>query len=521
MGHGKNFDEKTVVAPGAKWNKAIGIFGIAGIAFIAIACFTQPNKAQFMHSYLTSFMLFLSITLGALGFTMINHITRAGWSVTVRRIQEGFMKNIWLMALLFLPILFFANEIFSWADSRDGETLKADLKLDTYHFTDAHHGHDDHAEEAHGEHDDNAHPHEEKVKEVKKEVEADKPAVGGHPEKNRVRQQEEISEAQDAAEAHIEGEEEEEAHSEGAHTAHDDHHAAGGRFDLAHGRHRAHLEHSLHVKHSYLNKSAFTQRAIIYFIIWIALAFFMFKKSTSQDADGNPKTTILMGKASAPGLMLYALSLTFASFDWMMSLDYAWFSTIYGVIYFAGGIMSMHAATVLAVRVLQAKGYLQGAVDQEHYHDLGKLMWAFMIFWTYTALSQYLIIWYADIPEETIWFLNRYKEGWLPITYIVIASHFLIPFAFFMSRHMKRNKNICAFFAAWLIIAEFIYIYWQVMPTVTFPITTPFSPSIADALIFFGMAGVYVAAFLFNLKNQNLIPVRDPRLKESVNFVNL
>jgi hypothetical protein len=514
MGHGKNFDENTVVAPGAKWNKAIAIFGIAGIALIAIACFTQPNKSQFMHSYLTSFMLFLSITLGALGFTMINHITRAGWSVTVRRVQEGFMKNIWLMALLFIPILYFANQIFSWADARDGETLKSELKLESYHFTDAHHG--DHAEDEHST-DDHGHEHVAPVKAVG----APKARVGGHPEKNRVRQREEISESVEAAESHIEGEEEEEAHSESAHDTHDAHHEEGGRFDLAHGRHRAHLEHSLHVKHSYLNASFFTKRAIIYFAIWIGLAFFMFKKSTSQDADGNPKTTILMGKASAPGLILFALSLTFASFDWMMSLDYAWFSTIYGVIYFAGGIMSMHAATVLAVRVLQSKGYLQGAVDQEHYHDLGKLMWAFMIFWTYTALSQYLIIWYADIPEETIWFLNRYKEGWLPITYIVIATHFIIPFAFFMSRHMKRNKNICAFFAAWLIIAEFIYIYWQVMPTVTFPITTPFSPSIADALIFLGMGGLYVAAFLINLKNQNLIPIRDPRLKESVNFVNL
>ncbi|WDE96600.1 hypothetical protein PQO03_01285 [Lentisphaera profundi] len=516
MGHGKNFDEKTVVAPGAKWNKAIAIFAVSGFALIAIACFTQPNKAQFMHSYLTSFMLFLAITLGALGFTMINHITRAGWSVTVRRVQEGFMKNIWLMALLFIPILIFADQIYSWGDHRDAETLKKELMLDTYHFTDAH---GDHAEESHSDHG-----HSEKAiddhSEVR-EVAPAKPAMGGHPAKNRVKRAATIAESQDAAEAiHVEGEEEEEAHSTHDAHAHDDH-AVGGRFDLAHGRHRAHLEHSLHVKHSYLNVSAFTKRACVYFAIWIALAFFMFKKSTGQDADGNPQTTILMGKMSAPGLMLFGLSLTFASFDWMMSLDYAWFSTIYGVIYFSGAIMTTHAATVIAIRVLQAKGYLQGAVDQEHYHDLGKLMWAFMIFWTYTSLSQFLIIWYADLPEETIWFLNRFKEGWLPVTYAVVFGHFLIPFAFFMSRHMKRNRNICTFFAVWLILAEFVYLYWQVMPTVTFPITTPFSPSIADALILLGMAGLYVAAFLINLKNQNLIPIRDPRLKESLNFVNL
>ena len=506
MGHGKNFDEKTVLAPGAKWNKAIGIFAVLGTLLIGGACLTKSTESHFYHSYLTSFMLYLAITLGALGFIMIHHLTRAGWSVTIRRIQEGFMKNIWLMAILFIPIGLNTDKIFSWADTRTGDELAKGISLESYHFDSAHHG-DDHADHGHAE------PAVEiEVKEVKKIV------AGGHPDNSKNKVQKE--ETEELVVTVTETAQTESAHDD--HNAHGDaHHGEGGRFELAHGRHRNHLEHALHAKHSYLNVSFFVKRAFIYFAIWIVLAFFMFKKSTAQDVDGNADTTILMGKVSAPGLMLFALSITFASFDWMMSLDYAWFSTIYGVIYFAGAVMCLYAASIIAARVLQAKGYLQGAVDTEHYHDMGKLMWAFMIFWTYTALSQYLIIWYADLPEETIWFLNRSKEGWMPISYVVIFAHFVIPFIFFMSRHMKRNKTICTFFAVWLLLAEFVYLYWQIMPTVTFPITTPFSPSISDVLILLGMGGFYVAAFLLNLKNQNLIPVRDPRLKESVNFVNL
>ena len=480
MGHNKKYDEQSIQAPGAKWNGPIGTFAGIGIALALGAFFMQSDKAQFLHSYLVAFMLFLGISLGALGFVMINHLVRAGWSVTIRRVIESFMKNVALMAILFIPIALNVDTMFAWADSRDKATLEKAFDIGA-HDTHGHEGHDSHEGHDHGD--------------------------------------EKVAHAADTKDAH-----EGDAHAEGeGHEAdaHDDHHALDvGRLDLAHGKHRNHLEHVLHVKHVYLMPGFFNYRAIFYFIVWIGLAFFMFNKSVQQDTTKDPKTTILMGKASAPGLMIFALTLTFASFDWMMSLDYAWFSTIYGVVYFSGCIMCMLGATIIAIRVLQQKGYMQGVVDQEHYHDMGKFMWAFMIFWTYTSLSQFLIIWYADLPEETIWFLDRMKDGWGPISYVIIFAHFVIPFAFFMSRHMKRNRNICTFVAVWLIAAEFIYIYWQVMPTVSFPVVTPFSPHIADAMIFLGMGGIYIASFLFNLKNNKLIPAGDPRLDEAVNFKN-
>ena len=493
MGHDKKFDEQSVQAPGAKWNGPIFTFLGIGLALAIGAFIMQGNKAHFLHSYLVAFMLFLSISLGALGFVMINHLVRAGWSVTIRRVIECFMKNLALMAILFIPIAMNVDTMYAWADSRDAATLISEL-----HIVD-HSVHGDHADEVH----EDSHGSE-KVAHA-----ADtKEDHSGHD--------------------HAEGEHDAHAHAEDAHADHSadshDAHAHGeltvGRLDLAHGKHQHHLARVLGIKQVYLEKSFFNYRAIFYFVVWIALAFFMFNKSVSQDTTKDPKTTILMGKASAPGMMLFGLTLSFAAIDWMMSLDYAWFSTIYGVIYFSGAIMCMLGSTIIAVRVLQAKGYMQGVVDQEHYHDMGKFMWAFMIFWTYTSLSQFLIIWYADLPEETIWFLDRMKKGWGPVSYAIIFAHFIIPFAFFMSRHMKRNRNICTFMAAWLIAAEFVWLYWQIMPTVSFPVVAPFHPGITDAMILLGMAGIYIAGFLFNLKNNKLIPVGDPRLNEAVNFKN-
>ena len=409
MGHNKKFDEQSVDAPGSKWNGPMFTFLGIGLALAIGAFIMQGDKAHFLHSYLVAFMLFLSISLGALGFVMINHLVRAGWSVTIRRVIECFMKNLALMAILFIPIAMNVDTMYAWADSRDAATLKKELNIGD-HGHDAHAAHDDHADEkvAHAADSKDAH--------------------AGHDHAEG-----EHDHAADAKDAHAGHD-----HAEGEHDAHDDHaeghdahgHSAltVGRADLAHGKHKHHLERVLGIKQVYLEQSFFNYRAIFYFVVWIALAFFMFNKSVSQDTSKDPKTTILMGKASAPGLMFFGLTLSFAAIDWMMSLDYAWFSTIYGVIYFSGAIMCMLASTIITVRILQAKGYMQGVVDQEHYHDMGKFMWAFMIFWTYTSLSQFLIIWYADLPEETIWFLDRMKGGWSTISYVIIFSHFVIPF---------------------------------------------------------------------------------------------
>lgn len=283
---------------------------------------------------------------------------------------------------------------------------------------------------------------------------------------------------------------------------------------------RVHTDHLLHHKAPYLNKGFFLVRAVVYFGIWVGLSWLFFKKSVDQDkANGAESEQIrgLLTKVSAPAMIAFALTLTFCAFDLLMSLDYTWFSTIFGVYYFAGCVISCMSVLVLVMRWLQSHGVLATYVNENHYHDLGKLMFAFTIFWAYVGFSQYMLIWYGDIPEETAWYKTRLTGDWWIITAILPISNFIIPFFGLMSRHVKRNPTLLACWAVYLLLARYFDLYWLIFPTDG---TGVFSPSVVDICCLVGVVGVFFGTAARRAKGITLVPTNDPRLQQSLAFEN-
>ncbi|MCC6671369.1 MAG: hypothetical protein IT458_09930 [Planctomycetes bacterium] len=271
-------------------------------------------------------------------------------------------------------------------------------------------------------------------------------------------------------------------------------------------------------KRGYLNPTFFFVRIGIYFVIWIGLASWFRRTSLSQDQNGDPQLTLKMSRRAAPGILLFALTTTFASIDLFMSLDPHWFSTMWGVYMFAGYVLSTIAVLTLACLFLQRQGYLRDAVNSEHYHDLGKLLFAFTVFWAYITFSQYMLIWYANLPEETSWFAERKSGAWYLVGQILIVGHFLVPFAFLMSRHVKRTRPLLALGAVLMLVMHQIDLHWIVMPALH-----GHSPHLhwLDATTFVGLLALVFGLFLNNVRSTPLLPERDPRLVESLQFHNI
>ena len=217
-------------------------------------------------------------------------------------------------------------------------------------------------------------------------------------------------------------------------------------------------------KTGYLNVPFFLVRAVLYFVVWIVLCWFFHRNSTLQDKDGDHQRTRRMQLVSNPAIALYAITMTFAMFDWLMSLDPAWYSTIWGPYYFSGSFLATFAFLSLVSIGLRQSGMLSNVITVEHYHDLGKLIFAFTVFWTYIAFSQYFLYWYGNIPEETAFYAHRLVPGWKPLSLVLMFGHFVFPFFFMMSRHIKRNVRTLAFGAAWVLVLHYIDMYWLVMP---------------------------------------------------------
>lgn len=268
-------------------------------------------------------------------------------------------------------------------------------------------------------------------------------------------------------------------------------------------------------KLAFLNPTFWWLRAAIYLGIWAALTRFFRNNSLKQDENGDPGLTTKMAGRAAPGLFAFGFTLTFASIDWMMSIDPHWYSTIFGLTFFGGAVVSMLAITSLLILFLQSKGYLK-EVTREHFHDLGKLMFAFMVFWTYVNFSQYMLIWYANIPEETLWYQHR--QDWQGTFTMLAVGHFIVPFAFLMSRHMKRNRITLAIASVWLLAMHWLDLQFVIMPELHHH---GIHLSWLDAATMVGVLGVVLGATLRNISNSPLLPERDPRLKESLNFHNV
>lgn len=381
------------------WLGSAAVTAVVGIGgALALAMTTEHGWDRLLETYLISYSLFLALTLGALFFVMLQHVTRAGWSVVIRRIAETMATNIWLMAILVIPIVLGMHHLYHWS----------------------------HVEEA----------------------------------------------------------------------AHDP---------------------ILAAKLGFLNPTFFVVRLVVYFAIWGVLAWFFYRTSVRQDSTHDPALTIRMERVSAFGLILFSLSANFVAFDLLMSLDPHWFSTIFGVYFFAISVVVFYAVMPKTLAGLQSRGVLDGAVTVEHYHDLGKFLFAFTVFWAYIAFSQYMLIWYANIPEETQWYLKRQTGDWTWVSLALIVGHFVIPFLLLISRYVKRRPVLLAGVGVYMVLMTWLDIYWLVMPE--------FSPGVArfglmDILCFMGLTGVYSLVLALMLRRHSLIPVGDPRLNESLAFEN-
>jgi hypothetical protein len=281
---------------------------------------------------------------------------------------------------------------------------------------------------------------------------------------------------------------------------------------------RAEADHAIHAKTAYLNFNFWIVRAVFCFVVWILLSTRLSSLSLAQDKSKDPELTNKMVATSAPGIFLFALTTTVSGIDWVMSLEPKWYSTMFGVYIFAGAVVSMFATMNLVLSRADAAGLLKGTVTVEHFHDLGKFLFAFIFFWGYIAFSQYMLYWYANIPEETEFFLHRGEHGWDLPSWILVFGHFAVPFLLMLSRHAKRTfPAIRQAVAAWILVVHFIDLYWLVMPNVD----KHFHPNpLQDIGAWLLVAGILFAVMFRRLVSAPFIPAGDPRLARSLRFEN-
>jgi hypothetical protein len=400
---------------------------IAGLVLIGVGWLTiqgQPdNTRHFLFSYLTGFAYVASLSLGAMFFTLLQHATRAAWSVVVRRIAEVMASNIvWVFVLglvVLLPEIRGDNSIYFW---------------------------------------------------------------------------------------------------------------------LADQYQHQHIDPGVTHKLPWLNQWGFVLRMVGYFAFWTWLTWNLLSNSRKQDKTGDAKLTLWMWRLSAPSLLAFALTLTFFMVDLIMSLDPEFFSTMIGVYYFAGCAVSAFSLLTLLCLLLQGSGRLKRAITLEHYHDLGKLMFAFTFFWGYIAFSQFMLIWYGNIPEEMHWFARRelggvpgtfgFLHGWMGLGYLLLFGQMLIPFAGLLSRWVKRNRLLLGVWTVWILVLHYFDMYWLIMPEyvrnaaqLTDKGTVPLAP--VDFLCWIGLLLLWLAGVAWRADQQALVPLRDPLLADSLAFDNV
>lgn len=266
-------------------------------------------------------------------------------------------------------------------------------------------------------------------------------------------------------------------------------------------------------KSAYLNVQFFSIRTAAFLAIWIIFGMLFVRNSTKQDVTRDPLLTRSSVRLAAGFLPLFAITLTFTAFDWAMSLEAHWFSTIYGVYFFSGTVLAALAATTLIVVLMHEHGYLPG-LRRDHFYSLGALMFGFVNFWAYIAFSQFLLIWYANLPEETYWFMARWANGWQIMSVLLIVVQFAVPYVVLLPQEAKMDLRRLKFMAIWLLAARLIDLYWLVMPT--------HSPtlSLSWTEIGFPLVGIGIIMLLISWKSKryNLVPIGDPKLQRGMDF---
>ena len=276
------------------------------------------------------------------------------------------------------------------------------------------------------------------------------------------------------------------------------------------------------LKGAFLHPVFFAIRILFYFGVWGLLGYTYLSRSLKQDETGDKTITAKLQGLAAPFLLMFAVTVVFSSFDLEMSLSPLWFSTMFPVYFFAGGFGAALSTILLTCMYLQRSGRVTDEITIEHYHDLGKLMQGFVIFWGYIAFSQFLLIWYANIPEETFWYDPRINgAGWKPMTYVLLIGHLFIPFFLLMGRALRRNRMLLTISAIWLLCMHWLDHYWLVMPEYARTAHQGFTftglGAIGDLACGIGMAALFIALFCWIAGDKALVPLKDPRLGEALN----
>jgi len=286
--------------------------------------------------------------------------------------------------------------------------------------------------------------------------------------------------------------------------------------DLYHWSHHGVTDHDpiLKAKEPYLNMNFFMIRVVFCLLVWFLFYWFFTRNSKKQDETKDPALTRSNIKLSVIFAPLFFVTLTVAAIDFMMSLEPHWYSTMYGVYYFAGTIVVSLALVTFISISLKEKGYLSSRIQNQHFYSLGTLLFGFNIFWGYIAFSQFVLIWYADIPEETYYYLMRWKNGWQYVSIALLIVHFVIPFLLLLPRSIKTNLKILKFASVWMLFAHALDLYWLIMPTYS---KSPVFGWTELGFLFFA-PGLITLVFTMKASKESLTPVGDPKLEAGLNF---
>lgn len=381
------------------WLVPLGI----GIAFLVMSAVGYAaNPTQFYFSYLIGWSFCLSIAVGSLFFLFFQHLTRAEWSVVVRRIPEALTWAFPLLAVLGIPLLFGMHDLYHWT-------------------------------------------HEELYD----------PASPAYDE-------------------------------------------------------------ILAGKRAYLNTPFWIARMVAYFVIWTLITYRLYTLSVRQDVDPETDIPARQRTVSAWGLPLAAVATAFASYDLLMSLDPHWFSSIWGIYFFAGSFLAAVCSITVLSAALQRGGMLEGIVTKEQYHDLGKFTFGFVVFWAYIGFSQYMLIWYGNIPEETVFFRHRFEHGWEYYSAALLLGHFVIPFLLMLPRFVKRSVPLLSFWSIWLLVMHGFDLHWIVTPV----LHEESGFHWLDLTCWLGLLGLVFGVAVYRLSRHALVPQNDPRLGASLRFEN-
>ena len=452
----------------------IGVVG-AAVGLFGVYQGYSDGESRNLFSWLMGLAFWMSIAIGMLFMILLFHIFKASWPIIIRRQLEHGMVAFPVLAVLFLPLIFIAHS---------NEDMPSD-------------GHHAHHEES------SSYPD---VEHSKDGAHGDSAEAGKHGDAN----------------------------------ARDDHgHGSIAKKSGLLWKWMAldgtdHHDILLTKKEAYLNKGAFTVRFFLYFAVFCGLGFFFRYASISQDKDGSAKWTHLSIKVACGGIVAMALATTFAAIDWYKAIEHHWFSTMYGVWYFAASMRAALATTVIVCFILATRGNLKGFFNQAHRYDLGVLMFAFTIFWAYISFSQFFLIYNADIPEETFWYNIRQfdpanpdiKNSWYPIGMCLIFCNFLFPFFYLLFYRSKIVTKRILFIAGWILFWQIADIYYNILPGIepddnalegAFDYTVrQFSVTGFDVASFIGIGGLCAAAFLWSRTRSEPIPIHDPRILDAI-----